>query len=76
MCLQVLEDTSTLRERAEALLAGLVVELIAASALSTGTRMLRVERSVRSSPRAIEASVWLELLGVEIRRLATSLEML
>ena len=43
VCLEILENTSTLRQRAETLVARLVVHLEAAAALAAGSRMLRVE---------------------------------
>jgi hypothetical protein len=66
--LQILEDTPTFGEGAEALFASLVIELVAASALAAGARMLRVKGSIGSPSLAAVDWIWLEALGVEVGR--------
>lgn len=74
VCLEVLEDASTLWQRTETFLASFIVQFIAATALAACAGMLRVQRVDRGSPLAVELWVGVILLSVKIWACAAPLD--
>jgi hypothetical protein len=66
VCFQVLEDSAAFRKKAKSLFARLVVQIIAAAALTTSTRMLRVERCDGAAPSPVVLLVGVMLLRAKV----------